>query len=126
MIKSVDYKHSFSLSRAHGCIKMIGFYVLFQTFGQKNKHRICVHVGTGKLWRLLRVPTIYVLNNNKKKYRISSSENCQFSKSKKSQYITKVCKRNGYSECTVLVIQNLLLYTWHIVKTLIRMEFSQG
>ena len=46
---------------------MIGLYVLLQTFGQKHKHRICVHVGTGKVWRLLRVPTIYVLNNNKKK-----------------------------------------------------------
>ena len=33
--------------------------------------------------RLLRVPTINVLNNNKKKYRISSSANCPFSKSKK-------------------------------------------
>ena len=62
---------------------MIGFYVLFQTFGQKHTHRICVPVGTGKVWRLLRVPTIYVLNTNKKKYRISSSANCQFSKSKK-------------------------------------------
>ena len=53
-----------------------GVYLFFLFFAQKP--RLWVLVRTSSARRFKRVPTIYILSKNKKKYIKKNSENCQF------------------------------------------------